>query len=690
MKNEKKKKKTKNLNIPMNKKLQNKSLTPKNVCEKKNFSPLIKEKNFSKLSQNNNQLIIFKSNEKKTTFIENEKNKLEKKKLKVHKTPLIWSKKPIFRNKKEDLIELNNNKLYMNTEINYHKRNIEIKETLTPTNYPKFINKSFSKEINKLNNNQKNKTISMKNDLICFHRKENSNIELSKFNKDHLKEKVKLRENSLRIKSTLIPISYNKELSKIKDNNHILSKFPNKHIINNINLNKPKTPKISTNSTNRKNDSKKNKINSPKKNETTNKHLNSNNLINKNNNNNNGNKNNNNNNDNNNLNNSVYTINNTIESVNLINYSISYSKIEDSDVFEYEKEKPKLLTKEEKLIYGNREPKGFKKIKLLGKGGCGIVWLMLDKNKNQFAIKQIPKKIKLNSQIAKREIEIINYIQKNSENESMVYLYNYIEDNNDIWIIYEKGGHNLSDLCLKIKGEFLGTERIYLIKKGHFLIKLTNDISQLKLFIRTMLKFIYNLSINNIVHGDIKPDNILIEYNKEDYSIRKIKVIDFGSAYFLNNPINFSSNTPEYISPEITELLELNNSSKDIILFLKKLINYSYCIDIWSLGVTIIEIITACPLWMSYKAKVIIRGKSIFKFGLFGVKGRDGGKIYHIQKDLNKKLKKIMKDSLINDINDRNCLEDLLCKMLIVDYKKRINPIDALKHPFLNEEKKEN
>ena len=265
MKNEKKQKKTKNLNIPMNKKLQNKSLTPKNVCEKKNFSPLIKEKNFSKLSQNNNQLIIFKSNEKKTTFIENEKNKLEKKKLKVHKTPLIWSKKPIFRNKKEDLIELNNNKLYMNTEINYHKRNIEIKETLTPTNYPKFINKSFSKEINKLNNNQKNKTISMRNDLICFHRKENSNIELSKFKKDHLKEKVKLRENSLRIKSTLIPISYNKELSKIKDNNHILSKFPNKHIINNINLNKPKTPKISTNSTNRKNDSKKNKINSPKK-----------------------------------------------------------------------------------------------------------------------------------------------------------------------------------------------------------------------------------------------------------------------------------------------------------------------------------------------------------------------------------------------------------------------------------------
>ena len=63
------------------------------------------------------------------------------------------------------------------------------------------------------------------------------------------------------------------------------------------------------------------------------------------------------------------------------------------------------------------------------------------------------------------------------------------------------------------------------------------------------------------------------------------------------------------------------------------------------------EIVLACPLWMSYKAKVFIRGKPIFKTGLFGVKGRDGGKIILKQQNMVKNLKKLLHDSLINDEN---------------------------------------
>ena len=63
------------------------------------------------------------------------------------------------------------------------------------------------------------------------------------------------------------------------------------------------------------------------------------------------------------------------------------------------------------------------------------------------------------------------------------------------------------------------------------------------------------------------------------------------------------------MSPEITELIEKNVSNKDVTNFLKNLKQWPSCIDIWSLGVTILEMALSCPLWMSYKAKIMIRGK---------------------------------------------------------------------------------
>jgi len=39
------------------------------------------------------------------------------------------------------------------------------------------------------------------------------------------------------------------------------------------------------------------------------------------------------------------------------------------------------------------------------------------------------------------------------------------------------------------------------------------------------------LSRFGIVHSDIKPDNILIEMNRTNTDIERIKLIDFGSAF---------------------------------------------------------------------------------------------------------------------------------------------------------------
>lgn len=276
-------------------------------------------------------------------------------------------------------------------------------------------------------------------------------------------------------------------------------------------------------------------------------------------------------------------------------------------------------------MYGNREPQGYKKLKIVGKGGCGIVFICKSlKDSREYAVKQISKKNKSDSAIndCKIEISVLMHLIGDSRSKGLEYivkLIDYIEDNNDMWIVFEKGGKSLSSLMFKIKGEFHNSERIYSIKKGKFFQKLFSDDSNFKGFFQKLLEMINYLNCENqIVHCDIKPDNILYEYRNEDdnesyIDFKSLKLIDFGSAFKLGSPENFSSNTPEYMPPEITELLEKKASSKEIASFLMSLDKYPYVIDIWSLGVMILEILLSCPIWMSYKTKTYINGKVRFK-----------------------------------------------------------------------------
>lgn len=39
---------------------------------------------------------------------------------------------------------------------------------------------------------------------------------------------------------------------------------------------------------------------------------------------------------------------------------------------------------------------------------------------------------------------------------------------------------------------------------------------------------------SGIVHADLKPDNILVDYDESSESIVGLKVIDFGSAFILS------------------------------------------------------------------------------------------------------------------------------------------------------------
>lgn len=84
------------------------------------------------------------------------------------------------------------------------------------------------------------------------------------------------------------------------------------------------------------------------------------------------------------------------------------------------------------------------------------------------------------------------------------------------------------------------------------------------------LQFIHS---KGVIHADLKPENILLE----DYSTCDVKIIDFGSCYYLDGV----EELPEYLQSR-------SYRAPEIILGME----YDYKIDIWSLGCILFELAT--------------------------------------------------------------------------------------------------
>jgi dual specificity tyrosine-phosphorylation-regulated kinase 2/3/4 len=122
-------------------------------------------------------------------------------------------------------------------------------------------------------------------------------------------------------------------------------------------------------------------------------------------------------------------------------------------------------------------------------------------------------------------------------------------------------------------------------------------------------KALHLINSHNIVHSDLKTENILLKLNHnsdERGYIRSLKLIDFGSSFLFTNLKHFSMATPEYMPPEILNYILFQNKLEYDILMLNKMEKYhnAWIIDIWSLGCIVLEIVTGIPLWMSLQTKI--------------------------------------------------------------------------------------
>ena len=131
------------------------------------------------------------------------------------------------------------------------------------------------------------------------------------------------------------------------------------------------------------------------------------------------------------------------------------------------------------------------------------------------------------------------------------------------------------------------------------------------------------MSSLGIVHGDIKPDNILVDF--DGFEFHSIKIIDFGSSFLLEEeeiPM-FSMSTPEYLAPEVIKHIEQLKlyASKPMSSPLKHLRPSD--VDIWSVGVILFEILIGFPVWLSMKGKITTRRGVVMGTGYFGIGGRE-------------------------------------------------------------------
>ncbi|XP_070778747.1 mitogen-activated protein kinase kinase kinase 3 isoform X1 [Enoplosus armatus] len=218
-------------------------------------------------------------------------------------------------------------------------------------------------------------------------------------------------------------------------------------------------------------------------------------------------------------------------------------------------------------------PVTWRRGKLLGQGAFGRVYLCYDVDTGrELAAKQVqfdPESPETSKEVSALECEI--QLLKNLHHERIVQYYGCLRDHNEktltIFMEYMPGG-SVKDQ-LKAYGA------------------LTENVT--RKYTRQILEGMSYLHSNMIVHRDIKGANILRD------SAGNVKLGDFGASKRLQTicmsgtGIRSVTGTPYWMSPEVI-------SGE----------GYGRKADVWSLGCTVVEMLTEKPPWAEYEAMAAI------------------------------------------------------------------------------------
>ena len=233
--------------------------------------------------------------------------------------------------------------------------------------------------------------------------------------------------------------------------------------------------------------------------------------------------------------------------------------------------------------------KNIELLNIIGKGSYGNVYLGLNNLNNQYYAIKVISKSQLQSRIVYQYFNNEIYILKHINHPNIVKYISLVEQKKDYWLVIEycNGGSLVKAL------------KYHLTK---FNKPIPEDI--VRYIVKNILTAVIYLNNKNIIHRDIKSDNILLHYENEqdllsnNFIKAKIKLIDFGFARYLdeNELAGSLVGTPMYMDPNVLKTF-LESKSRVVQGF------YDQKVDVWSLGILTYELLIGIVPFMSKDIK---------------------------------------------------------------------------------------
>jgi serine/threonine protein kinase len=224
-------------------------------------------------------------------------------------------------------------------------------------------------------------------------------------------------------------------------------------------------------------------------------------------------------------------------------------------------------------IKGEVLKKRYKLIKKVGAGAFAVVWIAKDRKRKRYVAVKIQKSADDCTESAKDEIRILTHLTQNNKHDvGMIRFYDS----------FPHHGDNGKHLCLVT--ELLGNNLYDVIKLNR---KTGLPIDLVKHITKSILKVLVYIHSQNVIHLDLKPDNIMFKKvmkdNNQDTKNFDVRLCDFGSACWQDKHFSDYVQTAEYRAPESIFGGEYNTKA-----------------DIWSVGCILFEMLTGDHLFRIY------------------------------------------------------------------------------------------